>query len=288
MGIYDLFGGSNNRAYTSNSWVENQKALREQAFADADKCCGRIKESGAELSKYLTVQARFDRYSVTNALLVSMNRSNATQLKDEKGWRNAGAYVEENQKPLIILEPGREYMKDDGTRGTYYNPKEVYDISQTTIRDSAEEKQNPSAGELVTALIKASPVEFQPQDDMDVAAFYDRDQGVIFVKKGLTETQLVLSMAKETATAFYDLKKKMGREESDFNSYCVAYMIGSKYGLNVSGFNFDKLPESYAGMENRDFRQELNTIRAAFSDIQIQMDKSLDRNKAEPSYGGRW
>ena len=54
MGIYDLFGGNNGRAYTSNSWVENQKALREQAFADADKCCNRIKESGAELSKYLT------------------------------------------------------------------------------------------------------------------------------------------------------------------------------------------------------------------------------------------
>ena len=287
MGIYDLFGGSE-RAYTSNSWVEKQRALRDKAFSDADKSCGRIKESGAELSKYLTVQARFDRYSVTNAMLISMNHSNATQLKDENSWRNAGAFVKQEAEPIIILEPGKEYRREDGSRGTYHNPKEVYDISQTTIKDRAEEKGFPSVGELVTALIKASPVPFQPVDDLENSAYYDKEQGVIFVKKGLTETQLVLSMAKEAATAVYDLKYEKGRNETDFKSYCIAYMIGSKYGLNTASFNFDTLPSEYASMDNKEFKQEMTSIRNVFSDIQSQMNRSLDKSKTEVSHGGRW
>lgn len=285
MGVYDLFGGGG-KSYTSNAWVEKQRDLRNKAYSDADKCCERIKESGAELTKYLTVQARFDKYSVTNALLVSMNRSNATKLKDEASWRNAGAFIEQDAKPLIILEPGKSYMREDGTRGTFYNPKEVYDISQTTMRNKTAEKENPSARELVTALIKASPVPFQPDDKLDVPAYYDQEQGVIFIKKGLTETQLVYTMAKETATAVYDMKFRKGKDETDFNSYCVAYMIGSKYGLDTTGFNFDTLPAEYAGMENREFRQELTNMRSVYTDIHNQMQQKLDKSKAEPE--GRW
>ncbi len=44
----------------------------------------------------------------------------------------------------------------------------------------------------------------------------------IFVKKGLSEEVLFVSMAKEVSAAVYDFKHNESRDASDFKSFCVA------------------------------------------------------------------
>ena len=39
---------------------------------------------------------------------------------------------EEKRLPIIILEPGKAYRREDGSVGQNFYAKEVYDISQTT------------------------------------------------------------------------------------------------------------------------------------------------------------
>ena len=45
---------------------------------------------------------------------------------------------EEKRLPIIILEPGKAYRREDGSVGQNFYAKEVYDISQTTARDEAQ------------------------------------------------------------------------------------------------------------------------------------------------------
>lgn len=279
MGLYDLFEGSGRTSSSRNSWAENQKLLKEQAYTDVDRCCERIKESGAELSKYLAVQARFNRYTVTNALLVCNSKSNATRLKEKNDWRNEGAYVLGNESPMVILKAGKDYIGRDGKRHTSIVAKEVFDVSQTTIRDRMPESRSYEMGKLVRALIESCPVEFQPIDDLNMPAYYDPAQQVIFVRRGLQETELFHSMSKEAASAVYDLKHGMGRDSCEFQTYCVSYMLGSKYGLNTDNFQFDRSPEEFAGLDSRGVKAKLYSIRDVYCDIQDQMYQNLNRGR---------
>ena len=76
--------------------------------------------------------------------------------------------------------------------------------------------------ELVSALIDASPVPCVPVGELELPAYYDSSQQTIFVKKGLSEEVLFVSMAKEVSAAVYDFKYNESRDASDFKSFCVA------------------------------------------------------------------
>lgn len=77
------------------------------------------------LQKYLDVQSTFDRYTTNNALLILAQRPDAQKLGDYGYWRDHGFYLKrmERQNPVLILEPGKTYKREDGTVGNYYNAK---------------------------------------------------------------------------------------------------------------------------------------------------------------------
>lgn len=137
--------------------------------------------------------------------------------------------------------------------------------------------------ELVSAMIDASPVGFQPVDDLELPAFYDSGQQTIFIKTGLNEEQLFVSMAKEVSAAVFDFKYNESRDASDFKSFCVAYMVSSRYGVDTRAFRFDKLPKEYEGMDAQALKGELGSMRDVLGEIQSEMYKSLEKNKPAKS-----
>ena len=54
---------------------------RKEAYELIDNTCSEMMASGDSFRRYLDVQGRFDRYSVANAILVSAQMPEATQLK---------------------------------------------------------------------------------------------------------------------------------------------------------------------------------------------------------------
>ena len=159
----------------------------------------------------------------------------------------------------------------------------VYDISETSAKDRQEAAEPKSMRELVSAMIDASPVPFQPVDDLELPAFYDSEQQTIFIRTGLNEEQLFVSMSKEVAAAVYDFKHNESRNASEFKAYCVAYMVSSRYGVDTRGFNFDRLPKEYAEMETQDFKSELGSMRDVLGEVQSEMYKSMEKNKPAKS-----
>ena len=284
MSIYDVFSGGS-RAFNKEEWAAQKQEQRKEAYELIDNTCSEMMANGDSFRQYLDVQGHFDRYSVNNAILVSAQMPEATQLKDYGSWKQSRVYVDKDAQKVTILEPGKEYQRDDGSKAVGYNAKVVYDVSQTSAKDRQQPQEQKTMRELVSAMIDASPVSFVPVDDLELPAFYDSSQQTIFIKTGLNEEQLFVSMAKEVSAAVFDCKHKESRDDSDFKSFCVAYMVSSRYGVDTKGFHFDKLPKEFEGMETQAFKGELGSMRDVLGEIQSDMYKSLEKNKSPKSKG---
>ena len=282
MSIYDVFSGGS-RAFNKEEWAAQKQEQRKEAYELIDTTCGHMMTDGGAFQQYLDVQGHFDRYSVNNAILVSAQMPEATQLKDYGSWKQSRVYVDKDAQKVTILEPGKEYQRDDGSKAVGYNAKVVYDVSQTSAKDRQQPQEQKTMRELVSAMIDASPVSFVPVDDLELPAFYDSSQQTIFIKTGLSEEQLFVSMAKEVSAAVFDFKHKESRDDSEFKSFCVAYMVSSRYGVDTKGFRFDNLPKEFAGMETQEFKGELGSMRDVLGEIQSDMYKSLEKNKPPKS-----
>ena len=282
MSIYDVFSGGS-KPFDKEQWAAQKQAQRKEAYELIDNTCSEMMISGDSFRQYLDVQGRFDRYSVNNAILVSAQMPEATQLKEKAAWKQSRVYVNKDAQKVVILEPSKEYTREDGSKAVGYNAKEVYDISETSAKDRQEAQEKKSMRELVSALIDASPVPFVPVADLEMPAYYDSEQQSIFICTGLNEEQLFVSMAKEVSAAVFDFKHNESREASEFKSYCVAYMVSSRYGVDTRGFNFSRLPKELAETDTQAFKGELGSMRDVLGEIQSEMYKSMEKNKPAKS-----
>lgn len=278
MSIYDVFSGGS-KPFDKAEWAAQKQAQRQEAYELIDNTCSEMMADGESFRQYLDVQGRFDRYSVANAVLVSAQMPEATQLKDYNAWKQSRVYVNKDAQKIVILEPSKEYTRDDGTKAVGYNAKVVYDISETSAKDRQQAQEPKTMRELVSAMIDASPVPFVPVADLEIPAYYDSKQQTIFIKTWLTEEQLFVSMAKEVSAAVFDFKHNESRDASDFKSFCVAYMVSTRYGVDTRGFSFDRLPREFSEMDTQVFKGELGSMRDVLGEIQSDMFKSLEKNK---------
>jgi len=290
MSIYDVFNkgkkeeNTDRQAWGNNfdkrAWSEQKQAQRKDAYELIDKTTELIATNPQAFKQYLEVQSQFDRYTPTNAILVSAQMPEATQLKSYEDWKKKRVYLNPSAKDnkITILEPGKLYERQDGTTATSFNAKIVYDVSHTTARIKTEDMEQKPIRELLTALIEASPVGFQPIDDLEVTAYYNDAQQTIYLRKDLSEVQLFNSMTLAVASAIYELKHNEDPFRSEFKSYCVSYMLSHKYGVDTSAFSFEQLPPELAELRQQEFRGDLNSMRDVLGEIHKEMYQHLEKD----------
>lgn len=267
------------------AFIAESKNNRNRCYEMSEQMTAAVATDGQAFENYLQVQSRFDRYTANNALLIMAQRPDAEKLGDYGYWRDQGAYVKrtERQNPVLIMEPGKEYEREDGSIGTYYNAKKLYDISQTTIR---EKPQQAAVDEklLIRALISNPPVNIvgAEPDQMpeDKGALFEPEENCIYVRKGMNAQEIFRSLTPELALAgFAEGDKNYDRNEDAFHAYCVSYMLCKKYGIETQGFDFSHVPEYFEGMEPQEVRGELSKARDAANAISSRMAKVLDQSR---------
>ena len=144
-------------SFDKDAWAVKKQHERDQVYGLIDAyvhdmgSLGKLTFANA-FQTYLDVQARFDRYSVSNAVLIAAQMPEATRLADFDAWKDNGVYVKRGAEAITILEPGKEYTRqEDGSTGVFYNPKKVFDISQT----SAIQQTAPAVNRDERLLLKA-------------------------------------------------------------------------------------------------------------------------------------
>ncbi len=278
----------NAQPFDKDAWAEKKQAERQAVYEMADAAAAEVCTDSEKFRAYLDTQIRFDRYSATNALLILAQMPEATQLKDFDGWKDAGASIKRQQKGFSILEPGDEYTREDGTIGTSYNVKKVFDISQTTARGKMQPTVSVDDRLLLKALIHRPPVPIQMVDDLpgNMGALYDHNQQVIFVRRGMDAPDIFRSVSMELAHAeIAATRDDYTRDGAAFSAYCVSYMLCKKNGVDARGYDFSALPESLRESDPQTQRAALSEIRDTAAGISARMSRVLEQSKAPKSKG---
>lgn len=268
------------------AFIAESKNNRNRCYELSEQITAEVATDSGAFQQYLDIQSRFDRYTANNALLIMAQRPDAQKLGDYGYWRNQGAYVKrmEKKNPVLILEPGKEYEREDGSIGTYYNAKKLYDISQTNMREKEPVQEQTDERQLIRALLSNPPVNIVAADPdkmpEDKGALFEPEENCIYVRKGMDAEQIFRSLTPELVFAgFANGDKNYDRDEDAFHAYCASYMLCMKYGIDTRGYDFSHAPEFFEGMEPQEVRAELSKARNAANDISSRMAKVLDQNR---------
>ena len=179
-----------------------------------------IAEDPEKFSAYLRIQARFNRYTVTNAILLLHQFPDAQKLKTFEGWKRDGASVKRGEKCISILEP-YSYTKADGNTGKGFRIKKLFDISQTDVRMSPDPfLTGVSSRSLLRALLEASPVKSEAADTLDHGkdAVYDQKKQKIYIRRMLEPDDFFRAAAVSIAEAQLAEQGSSSQEKAEIES----------------------------------------------------------------------
>lgn len=262
-------------------WQVKEEKHRKEAYTTLDKIFGEFSEGTGSMEAYLDVQSRFPFHSARNALLIEAKCPHAERIHDEKGWKDMGVTVLEEEKrlPIIILEPGKAYRREDGSVGQNFYAKEVYDISQTTARDEAQPQVSYDDRLLLKGLIASSPVPIRAVEELPQGrgAVYDPEQNAILVKKGMDAPDIFRCVSLEAANVqLAQSHEGYSREAEGYKAYAVSYMLCQRYGVDVKGYDISRLDGVLQGQDPREeVPAALTDMRDTFKEMNGRMARAM-------------
>ena len=267
-------------------WQVKEEKHRKETYATLDKIFGEFSEGTGSMEAYLDVQSRFPFHSARNALLIEAKCPHAERIHDEKGWKDMGVTVLEEEKrlPIIILEPGKAYRREDGSVGQNFYAKEVYDISQTTARDEAQPQVSYDDRLLLKGLIASSPVPIRAVEELPQGrgAVYDPEQNAILVKKGMDAPDIFRCVSLEAANVqLAQSHEGYSREAEGYKAYAVSYMLCQRYGVDVKGYDISRLDGVLQGQDPREeVPAALTDMRDTFKEMNGRIARAMGLTRA--------
>ena len=136
---------------------------------------------------------------------------------------------------------------------------------------------------LLKALISRTPVPIQTVDALpnNSGALYDHGQQVVFVVRNMGAEDIFRSVSKELAhVELAGMKQDYNRSDAAFAAYSASYMLCKKYGIDVSGYDFTRLPTSFRESKPQEVRATLTEMRDAASGISARMSRALEQTRS--------
>ena len=268
--------------FDRDEWIQQKNAEREQCFEMIDQAAELMKTDGERLKTYLDLQSRFPRYTVSNVLLLSVQKPDARRIRDFKGWRDIGVHIKRGETAILLLEAGNRYTREDGSTGVYYNTKRVFDTSQTTALGVRDRPSERDPGMLVRNLDLLSPCRVREDDGTNLGGNlyvrYDLDERTLYIAQDAEGSEAFREATRELARATMDylnLNPDTGSDAGMFHAECVSYMLCRRCGVDVRGYSFTALPQAYEKMDVRAFRDELGNMRRIANIITSDLDRLI-------------
>ena len=267
-------------------WQVKEEKQRKEAYATLDKIFGEFSEGAGSMEAYLDVQSRFPFHSARNALLIGEQCPDAVRVGGYKEWHSQGIEILEDEKrlPIVILEPGKAYRREDGSVGQNFYAKEVYDISQTTARDEAQPQVSYDDRLLLKGLIASSPVPIRAVEELPQGrgAVYDPEQNAILVKKGMDAPDIFRCVSLEAANVqLAQSHEGYSREAEGYKAYAVSYMLCQRYGVDVKGYDISRLDGVLQGQDPREeVPAALTDMRDTFKEMNGRMARAMGLTRA--------
>ena len=287
----DKFQDKNKNApFDKDAWIEKKRQERAEAYELLDTATDEIVKDAEKFRDFLNTQAQFDRYSVSNALLIAYQHPGATKVADFAAWKEDDVSVKKGEKAITILEPGSEFTREDGSTGFSVNVKKVFDISQTSSDNVNMRHRKPDERMAIKALIASAPCEVILVDELKTSnARYSADKNTIFIVRGLEANEIFRALSFEIGIAKC-VQSDIDRKDAMFPAYCSAYILCERNGFDTGDFNFDKVPEQFAEKDAKETRKTLGSIRDMANEIGQEMNRQfevMEKNNRSKDNGAR-
>ncbi len=264
-------GKQENQPFDKEAWAQRKQEERAHLYETIDGMTDLTLSGPEALSNYLAMQSRLGRTSVSNTLLILAQNPEASYVMSFDDWHERGRSVKRNEKALQLLEASGEYEREDGTMGTSFDVKRVFDISQTYGKPVRERTQAPMRSRL-KALVTDTPVPVKVSDSVSqgMGALYSVKDSTVYVARDMDGAALFAAIACELVHA-ENMTDAPARDA--FISSCAAVIVCRRYGIDAPAY--DRIPEALTNLDTSEKRAVLGSIREAACDIIERVDRNL-------------
>ena len=235
-----------------------------QSFAEGEVTPELAHQIGVEFAEQLLhgkYQAIVTTHLNTKHLLSGQN-ADITDARTFQQWKDAGRHIRTGEEGYTAIV-GQVY-ENDGRKASGYNIGKVFDITQTRGRPVPPPAEY-QVDELIAASIESSPVPIQISDSLPdgIQAQYVPKNRTIYVRNGMDAGTTLCAIVRECAQADFHKDYTYNRQAYAAPSYCAAYMVAHRYGLDTTAFNFDRVVALYGNLgkeQQRGFLSDVNTV----------------------------
>ena len=262
---------------SKEEYAAMKKQQREEVWAEVDAQAQAVFQNGDSLKGFLDFMAQCNTQKTPNLLLIYGQNPEATVVKSYDYWKKEHRSLKSGVHGYTYMV-STEYEKD-GEMRTGYAIGKGFDISQMSGKP-LEERPQRSMEELIHAVLKDQPVRMQIADNLPegIQAQYIPKQRTVYVRNGMDENTTFHAVNRELACAALDQHDgNYARKKVNAQAYCAAYVIGKRYGAEVSGFQFGKVAEMQANGQKdpQELRGFLNDVRQAAYTIRNHMERNF-------------
>ena len=261
---------------SKEEYAAMKKAEREDLWARVDAQAQAVFQDDAAMKNFLDFMARCTPQSTRNLLILYEQNPEITHPRTFDMWLEAGRSVRNGESGYTFFTESK-YQREDGTTGRGYDIVKAFDISQTR-GPQVYPAQPHLPDEVIAAMIENSPVPLALSDQLPkgVQAQYVPKQRTIYVRNGMDESATLCAIAREQAHATFDVAGSGYRRQAyAAQSYCAAYVVAQKFGLDTSGFKFDKVCQAWADKDPQEQRSFLSDVKRAAYSINREVQRSF-------------
>ena len=251
---------------------------RKRIDESLDKLAAALEQGQSEtLRQYLAVMGRFCRYSLGNAMLIAMQRPDATQIAGFHAWKKLGRHVKAGEHGIAIIAPVvRREQRADGkddpeTRKVVaFKGARVFDVSQTEGRPLPEfaQVQGDAAEQLdrLKGFVASRGIALAYSEDLGGAMGLAGD-GRIILRSGMPVAEEFSTLAHEVGHSI--LHQGSGntvpRAVRELEAEAVAFVVCQAAGLECGTAASDYI-QLYQG-DRKLLMASLERIRGAAAEI---------------------
>lgn len=262
--------------FSKEEYAAMKKAEREEVWARVDAQAKAVFRDDASMKGFLDFMARCTPQSTRNLLILYDQNPEITHPCTFAMWAESGRSVCNGENGYAFFAESK-YQREDGTTGRGYDIVKAFDISQT-LGPQVYPAQPHLPDEVIAAMIENSPAPLALSDQLPkgVQAQYVPKQRTIYLRNGMDEMTTLCAIAREQAHATFDVAGSGYRRQAyAAQSYCAAYVVAQKIGLDTSGFKFDKVCQSCAGKDAQELRAFLSDVKRAAYSINREVQRSF-------------
>ncbi len=251
--------------FDPDEYRERKQAERQELFELLNEATKEAVSSDEAFNQYIRLQGRLN-YTVSNSLLVFMQKPDAAELREFDDWKERGANIRKNSKSIKILEPYTARTRD-GEVFTGFQAKRVLDISQTNALPAKRREVSDKVKFFAIMGISKAKVEAVETHTFGEDVFYDSQQNTIYIRKGLDRENFLKGLiAVEVQAAVFEQHGAENPEIQNFQAACGAYLIQREYGLADRDARIF-VPESLKNMESKEIRKVLERPAQIYSQM---------------------